>query len=926
MTANPAGGAGTYTYQWQSSPDGSTWSNIVGATAVTCNPGAITATTHYRVQVDPTGTPDCGGVASSTNIVVIDIIPLVGKPIFESGDTSIRCQGPGTEIYTATAINTTGIIYELDNASLAGGNIINAVTGEVTYDPDWSGTSLITAIADGCNEPDSAIHTVIITPSVDIPVFTLGATSTRCQGDDTVTYSATANNSTSITYALDASSLTGGNTINDTTGEVYYNVNWSGTSTITASAAGCNGPQTEIHVVTINPSTTILQQSSDTSICHGSSAIFTVKATGTNITYQWSHDGVNLPGETANQLIINNADTLDAGIYRASLESDCSTTTLSNDMQLIIDLVNTSDIMGNIYPTCRATGETYSVTLSSGSDYQWSIPSESILVSDTTGLNTNSISLNFGTISGPIRVIEVNSLGCWGEEKTIDIILQGCDLVADFTVDKMTICPEDSIVFTDVSQGITPGTIYFWDFGEGAVPATATAQGPHKVVYSTPGLKTIQLIITQGLSDTLTRNDFITVNEIPTVSVADAERCGEGEVIFVATPFESNVVEFSINQGNTIAYTDNTLPYQYAVSIEHNATVDIWARPVNSVTGCIGTWDSTAVGISHPLPVTPPILVPVVTNVEEGYINVVCSGDEGVTYNVNPVSGSTYNWTIPALGYTRENASEVQVDWLIGRGEYTITVQEISAFGCEGTIRDTMVLVAQPAPDLGEDVNICAGQNATFSLPEEYQEYQWQDGSTLQNFSTSQAGIVYVTVMDKYGCQGSDTTLLTVHPIPSIELGSDTVICGENSVLLNAGEYELYQWSTGETINPVRVFSGVKTVFVTVTDRNGCQDSDTIKVLACNPLLLLEPITNTFTPNNDKVHDTWEIRNIQLFPDMSIKVYDRWGRLVFNVDKGYQNDWDGTFNGKDLPVDTYYFLIDLKMGDDPITGTVTIIR
>ena len=62
-----------------------------------------------------------------------------------------------------------------------------------------------------------------------------------------------ATNTTGITYSLDAASVTGGNTINATTGAVTYAAGWSGTSTITASAAGCNGPTNSTHTVTITP-------------------------------------------------------------------------------------------------------------------------------------------------------------------------------------------------------------------------------------------------------------------------------------------------------------------------------------------------------------------------------------------------------------------------------------------------------------------------------------------------------------------------------------------------------------------------------------------------------------------------------------------------------------------------------------------------
>jgi len=64
-----------------------------------------------------------------------------------------------------------------------------------------------------------------------------------------------------------------------------------------------------------------------------------------------------------------------------------------------------------------------------------------------------------------------------------------------------------------------------------------------------------------------------------------------------------------------------------------------------------------------------------------------------------------------------------------------------------------------------------------------------------------------------------------------------------------------------------------------------------------------------------------------VFPEASIKVFDRWGRLVFESAGGYNNDWYGTsLSGKDLPVDTYYYIIDTGGEGKVITGTVSIIR
>ena len=127
------------------------------------------------------------------------------------------------------------------------------LTGDVTYDAAWSGVSTITASAAGCNGPRTSTHTVTTNASVGIPVFVLGASSTRCQRAGTVTYTATATASTGITYSLDAASIAGGNTINPATGTVTYVAGWSGTSMITATAAGCNGPQSSTHTVTTDP-------------------------------------------------------------------------------------------------------------------------------------------------------------------------------------------------------------------------------------------------------------------------------------------------------------------------------------------------------------------------------------------------------------------------------------------------------------------------------------------------------------------------------------------------------------------------------------------------------------------------------------------------------------------------------------------------
>ena len=80
----------------------------------------------------------------------------------------------------------------------------------------------------------------------------------------------------------------------------------------------------------------------------------------------------------------------------------------------------------------------------------------------------------------------------------------------------------------------------------------------------------------------------------------------------------------------------------------------------------------------------------------------------------------------------------------------------------------------------------------------------------------------------------------------------------------------------------------------------------TIEVL-CDDLF----VYNGFSPNNDGVNETLQIQGIDNFGNNLVTIYNRWGNLVYQK-AGYDNNdgWDGTFEGKDLPSGTYFYIID----------------
>ena len=250
-------GTTTTTYSTTASnSSGFNWSlNNPAAGSINAITGLMTWANGFsgsvNIQVTANG---CNGPSAQV-IRTVNVTPTVGTPtaIAVAAGTEPACQitsSTPTTTYSSTATGGTGFNWTVSNAAAGS---INPTTGVMTWTPGFSGSVNIQVTANGCNGPSGqVIRTVNITQSVANPIFVLGSSSARCQGAGSVTYTASATNSAGITYTLDAASLSGGNSINGSTGAVSYSAAWSGTTTITASAAGCNGPITATHIVTIN--------------------------------------------------------------------------------------------------------------------------------------------------------------------------------------------------------------------------------------------------------------------------------------------------------------------------------------------------------------------------------------------------------------------------------------------------------------------------------------------------------------------------------------------------------------------------------------------------------------------------------------------------------------------------------------------------
>jgi gliding motility-associated-like protein len=322
-------------------------------------------------------------------------------------------------------------------------------------------------------------------------------------------------------------------------------------------------------------------------------------------------------------------------------------------------------------------------------------------------------------------------------------------------------------------------------------------------------------------------------------------------------------------------------------------------------------------------------LLTVSTGVEAQYINRVCAGDSGIIYRVGGTEGSTFNWKVEGGRIVSDWGDSISVAWGDKPGEFELWVQETSEHGCPAIPVSGTVLVSAPVIDLGNDLEICEGESAGIDAAGEYYSYRWNDGSEAPYLISSTEGYKRVTVTDQFGCEASDSIYLTVNPLPEVNLGPDTALCGIEEALLDAGpDGVLFNWSTGEKTREIIAYSGEQTIWVEVINEFNCIAYDTVEIEACSPEDRFAEMPTAFTPNGDGKNDVWRIPELEPFPNAVVEIYDRWGNQIYRSEPGYSDPWDGVASdGRTMPMDSYYFVINLNDGSsEPVAGTVTIIK
>jgi len=230
---------------------------------------------------------------------------------------------------------------------------------------------------------------------------------------------------------------------------------------------------------------------------------------------------------------------------------------------------------------------------------------------------------------------------------------------------------------------------------------------------------------------------------------------------------------------------------------------------------------------------------------------------------------------------------------------------------CYKITPETLVVNTFDPPNFQEETtSLCDGSSKILTVDSGYSAYLWSNGSTTNTTTVTAPGEYTVIVTNSEGCQKTKKIIVIPSGIGTITNVNVTDFAGtENSVSISYsgnGDYEFSLDGNFYQDNPV--FNGVNagTYWATVRDKNGCGTSTPYKVYVLD-------YPRFFTPNNDGFNDTWKIKNLEVLPKSSITIFDRYGKLLKQLN-ATNLGWNGTYTGKDLPADDYWFVLSFEDG------------
>jgi gliding motility-associated-like protein len=557
------------------------------------------------------------------------------------------------------------------------------------------------------------------------------------------------------------------------------------------------------------------------------------------------------------------------------------------------------------------------------------------------------------TVAGTYTVILriTSAVGCISTIATRTVVVNALP-AANFNA-SVPACVTRNITFTDASSANSGNLVkWTWNFGDGN-NATLNNPSPFTHNYANPGTYnvTLQVETNRGCISTVITKP-VTINVLPDAGFIAPEIClTDPFAPFIDTSkvstgtiasWQWNFGDPNANAGNPNTSTLQNPTHRYTVVGNYTATLI-----VASNNGCADTISRTFT-VNGSIPVA---------NFTVQNSNVLCSNELVTIADASTVDfGSLvkteiyWDWTNdPTIKTTDEVPSPGKLythtyPQFGSPATKTVTIRMISYSGinCLSVITKTITLLATPILRFDPVNEVCSNAGA-FQLTQAgitnglsgtgVFSGTGVSPSGLFNPMTAMAGVhtIRYTFTGTNTCSNYIEQTITVNPTPNTNAGPDKVVLEGGVVQLtpamNAGFPVTYSWSPPTGLNnpnapdPLSSPADDITYTLKVTSDKGCNTSDQVFV----KVLKKPAIPNIFSPNGDGIHDRWVIDFLDTYPGCTVEVYNRYGQLVYRS-IGYSTPWDGTVNGKHVPVGTYYYIVDPKNGRQKQAGHVDIVR
>jgi gliding motility-associated-like protein len=309
----------------------------------------------------------------------------------------------------------------------------------------------------------------------------------------------------------------------------------------------------------------------------------------------------------------------------------------------------------------------------------------------------------------------------------------------------------------------------------------------------------------------------------------------------------------------------------------------------------------------------------------------VCEGEK-LQLEATEIEGATYAWTGPNGFRATGRTPIVDFSTNLKSGDYTVTANvsgtiltdKVNVKISTGTAFDVVVknALCQGNKDGSIRVTSKSGLPLSFKMAESATFHN----TILFEFLNLGKGEYIIFAIDELGCQSSQKINVGEQTQLVVDAGKDIAVIKGSSVQLQASGATSYRWEPAIGLDNPNVANPTAKPEITTAykvfgnNTQGCESTDEVIVTVSSVSIP----DRVLSPNNDGVNDFWVIKDIELFPNSEVVVYDRWSQEVFSA-KGYQNNWDGKGLNGQLPDGTYYFVVKFDE-TNIIKGTVTIVR